>query len=378
MRLKTSVPYLVLTIILIMVTMIIQAKSPGKITGTITDAESGDPIVGASVLLIGTSHGALTDMDGKFVITNVTPRTYTIKVTHLEFGTVEMTGLLVTADTTTTADFQMKRKTGDSDLEIVVKDERDVLNIHSTSGAISMPQGKVFIRGGRAYEAEYIANGAPINNPLVGLCAPSVEQSKRAACANIVRGMAPAHGGTAIVNGEAFDAMFFKSYGVNPFVDTEDDHLSTFAIDVDDAAYVMTRSYLDRGALPPDEAIRTEEFVNHFDYNYTAPHEDPFRVFIDGAPSRFGQNCDLLKIGIKGMEIAPENRKAANLVFVVDISGSMATENRLGLVRQAKISSRSSAQSNRCSPAARPTLRKGFVSVTRWRTGCLNAAKSTG
>ncbi|MCK4573895.1 MAG: carboxypeptidase-like regulatory domain-containing protein, partial [candidate division Zixibacteria bacterium] len=129
MRLKASVPYLVLTIILIMVTMIIQAKSPGKITGTITDAESGDPIVGASVLLIGTSHGALTDMDGKFVITNVTQGTYTIKVTHLEFGTVEMTGVLVTADTTTTADFQMTRKVFDKDVGIVVKDEGDVLNI---------------------------------------------------------------------------------------------------------------------------------------------------------------------------------------------------------------------------------------------------------
>ena len=60
--------------------------------------------------------------------------------------------------------------------------------------------------------------------------------------------------------------MFFKNYGVNPFVDTDDDHLSTFAIDVDDASFVMTRSYLNRGALPPEEAIRTEEFVNHFRY----------------------------------------------------------------------------------------------------------------
>jgi Ca-activated chloride channel family protein len=138
------------------------------------------------------------------------------------------------------------------------------------------------------------------------------------------------------VNGEAFDAMFFKNYGVNPFVDTEDDHLSTFAIDVDDASYVMARSYLERGALPPDKAIRTEEFVNHFSYDYEAPEADPFTVHFEGAPSKFGpKNAYLLRVGIKGRKVLPENRKAANLVFVIDVSGSMAREDRLGLVKKA-------------------------------------------
>ncbi|MEW5923736.1 MAG: von Willebrand factor type A domain-containing protein, partial [Candidatus Zixiibacteriota bacterium] len=144
----------------------------------------------------------------------------------------------------------------------------------------------------------------------------------------------PAHGGTQIVNGEAFDAMFFKNYGVNPFVDTEDDHLSTFAVDVDDASFIMARSYLERGELPPDEAIRTEEFVNHFKYKYTSPESGPFAVHLEGAPSIFGQNCQLLRVGIKGFDIRLENRKPANLVFVVDVSGSMGREDRLGLVRK--------------------------------------------
>jgi Ca-activated chloride channel family protein len=147
-------------------------------------------------------------------------------------------------------------------------------------------------------------------------------------------GYPPAHGGTAIVNGEPFDAMFFKQYGTNPFVDTEDDSLSTFAIDVDDASYIMTRSYLERGHLPPDEAVRTEEFINHFKYNYPLPERGPFSIHFEGAPSRFGQNCRLLKIGIRGSSIAPDKRKDANLVFVIDVSGSMGREDRLGLVRK--------------------------------------------
>jgi Ca-activated chloride channel family protein len=145
----------------------------------------------------------------------------------------------------------------------------------------------------------------------------------------------PAHGGSAIVNNEAFDAMFFKNYGVNPFVFTEDDHFSTFATDVDDASYIMTRSYLERGELPPNEAVRVEEFVNHFNYGYDPPYNETFTVYMEGSPSRFGKNCSLLRVGIKGKEIPPELRKPANLVFVIDVSGSMAREDRLELVKKA-------------------------------------------
>jgi Ca-activated chloride channel family protein len=143
------------------------------------------------------------------------------------------------------------------------------------------------------------------------------------------------YGGSSNVNDEPFDGMFFKNYGVNPFVDTEDDHLSTFAIDVDDASFIMTRSYLERGYLPPEDAVRVEEFINHFDYEYEAPRRAPFEVYLEGAPSRFGRNCQMLRIGIKGKETDPQHRMPANLVFLVDVSGSMARENRLELVKEA-------------------------------------------
>ena len=146
-----------------------------------------------------------------------------------------------------------------------------------------------------------------------------------------------AHGGTTPPNGEAADAMFFKTYGVNPFVDTEDDHYSTFAIDVDTGSYTVCRRYLLDGHLPPKEAVRVEEFVNYFNYDYVAPQEDTFAVYTEAMPWSFGperKNTYLMRIGLKAKEISDENRKPAILTFVIDVSGSMSRENRLGLVKR--------------------------------------------
>ena len=138
-------------------------------------------------------------------------------------------------------------------------------------------------------------------------------------------------------NGAAHHDMFFKGAGTNPFIDTEDDHLSTFAMDVDTGSYSVTRRYLTDGYLPPPEAVRVEEFVNTFDYNYDPPTEDAFAIHIDGAPSKFGEGkrLQLLRIGLQGRVIPSEHRKDAILTFVIDVSGSMQKENRLGLAKKA-------------------------------------------
>ena len=146
-----------------------------------------------------------------------------------------------------------------------------------------------------------------------------------------------AHGGTTPPNGEAVDAMFFKNYGVNPFIDTDDDHLSTFAIDTDSGSYTLCRSYLQQGTLPPRDAVRVEEFVNYFDYRYPAPQKDTFAVFYEAMPWTFGperQGTYLMRIGLKALQISEESRKPAVLTFVIDVSGSMSREDRLGLVKQ--------------------------------------------
>lgn len=138
-------------------------------------------------------------------------------------------------------------------------------------------------------------------------------------------------------NGEPYD-MFFKQHGTNPFVDCEDDRLSTFAVDVDTGSYTVCRDYLNRGNLPPDEAPRVEEFVNYFKYKYESPRGEPFAIEMAMAPSRYGQDlkgCHLLRVGMQARTVDPLERKPANLTFVIDISGSMNMENRLGLVKKA-------------------------------------------
>ena len=142
-------------------------------------------------------------------------------------------------------------------------------------------------------------------------------------------------GGTDTVNDAPYDATFFKHYGVNPFIDTEDDHLSTFAMDVDTASYTVMRRFIQDGYLPDPEAVRVEEFVNFFKRGYEPPEDDAFAVHIEGSPSPFGGNNHwLMRVGLQGRVIAAEDRKDASLIFVIDVSGSMGREDRLGLVKR--------------------------------------------
>lgn len=138
-------------------------------------------------------------------------------------------------------------------------------------------------------------------------------------------------------NDAAYDDVFFNHAGTNPFIDTEDDNFSTFGMDVDTASYTVMRRYLRDGYLPPSEAIRVEEFVNALNYNYAPPTDEAFAIHLEGAPSKFGEGkrLRLLRIGIQGRVIPDTDRKDAILTFVVDVSGSMRRENRLGLVKQA-------------------------------------------
>lgn len=137
-------------------------------------------------------------------------------------------------------------------------------------------------------------------------------------------------------NREPYD-MFFEDYGVNPSIDTEDDNLSTFALDVDTGSYTIMRNYLSEGNLPPSDSVRVEEYVNYFDQGYiNPPAHQAFGISIDGAPAPFTQSerYQMLRVGIQGYQVVEEERKDASLTFVIDVSGSMDMDNRLGLVKR--------------------------------------------
>jgi Ca-activated chloride channel homolog len=122
---------------------------------------------------------------------------------------------------------------------------------------------------------------------------------------------------------------------VNPFVMTARDALSTFALESEAASYVQSRRYIQAGYRPPPALVRMEEFINAFDYNYPSTGEGAFSVHAEAAPSPFGKELALVKIGVRGKVIGRDGRKPAHLVFVIDASGSMAREDRLPLVREA-------------------------------------------
>jgi Ca-activated chloride channel family protein len=120
----------------------------------------------------------------------------------------------------------------------------------------------------------------------------------------------------------------------NPFITADGpDAVSTFSIDVDTASYANVRQFLESGRLPPADAVRIEELVNYFDYDYAGPTDDkPFAAHMEVAACPWDKDHRLARIAIKGKEIARDERPQSNLVFLVDVSGSMNDPNKLPLL----------------------------------------------
>ena len=128
--------------------------------------------------------------------------------------------------------------------------------------------------------------------------------------------------------------MTYQDPGTNPVTDTDEDKVSTFAMDVDTASYSIAQRYVADGNTPDPASVRVEEWVNAFDQGYPAPEDATFGVHIDGAPSPFLAERDvLLRVGIQARDSSERTRPAAALTFVIDTSGSMAREDRLELVK---------------------------------------------
>lgn len=123
----------------------------------------------------------------------------------------------------------------------------------------------------------------------------------------------------------------------NPVRVAAEHPVSTFSIDVDTGAYANVRRFLNGGSLPPQDAVRIEEMVNYFDYQYDAPttRDTPFKVATELSPAPWNQDALLLKVGIKGFEVAAKDRPPANLVFLIDVSGSMQSPDKLPLLKNA-------------------------------------------
>ena len=131
-------------------------------------------------------------------------------------------------------------------------------------------------------------------------------------------------------NTEAYDQV-----KPNPWLAVAENPLSTFSIDVDTASYANVRRFLRQGQLPPPGAIRIEEMVNYFDYSYPQPKDErPFSITGDLAGCPWAPSHKLVRIGLKGKVLSAGQRPACNLVFLLDVSGSMSDANKLPLVKE--------------------------------------------
>ncbi|MBO9201793.1 MULTISPECIES: vWA domain-containing protein [Niastella] len=133
----------------------------------------------------------------------------------------------------------------------------------------------------------------------------------------------------AVFNTEDYDHIV-----ENRFLAATQNPLSTFSIDVDEAAYSNVRRYINNGTIPPAGAVRIEEMINYFDYKYPQPqNDDPFSVNTELSECPWSPQHRLVHIGLQGKEIPVQNLPNANIVFLIDVSGSMEDDNKLPLVK---------------------------------------------
>ncbi|MEO1077668.1 MAG: von Willebrand factor type A domain-containing protein, partial [Bacteroidota bacterium] len=280
----------------------------GKIAGIVTD-EAGDPLPSANVVLSGTAMGAVTNIDGEYIILGIPEGTYEVTASFVGYTSVTTRDVQVAANLTRILDFELSSP---SDLqEIVVEYEgpamkNDAVGVARTaSGDASRMHGLT----------SYVSPAPP---PPPGGYIPGVQT----------------------YNPLPTDREGYAAIDENPFKRVGDAPLSTFGIDVDAASYANTRRFLNSGRLPPADAVRIEEFVNYFTYDYPDPEGPtgegaPFSITTEVAVAPWQPAHRLVRIGLQGRRIDTEDLPPANLVFLLDVSGSMGSADKLPLLKSA-------------------------------------------
>lgn len=262
------------------------------ITGTVTD-QNGQPIPFASVVIKGTTKGVQANVDGKFSLQITNSSSTVLVFSAAGFQPVEMP--------------VGNHKILHVKLPVMANTLQEVVVVHaygtkrqarSTAANIQSVQSQSLLRGQ--------VSGLQISTTNSGYD-----------------------------DEENFNNEEYSSISENQFHSSKETPLSTFSIDVDGASYSNVRRYLSSGQLPPLDAVRTEEFVNYFKYQYPQPRgNDPFSINTEIADCPWNKDHKIALIGLQGKNIPTEKLPASNLVFLIDVSGSMMDENKLPLVKQ--------------------------------------------
>jgi len=255
---------------------------PKTITGKVTSANDGSTIAGVNVILKGTTVGTVTDVNGEYEI--VAPNG---KGT-LVFSFIGMT----------THELKIKNRS-----KINVQMDTEVQQLHET----------VVVGYGKKSKRDF------------AMSAPAAEFDRRTSRIMVQDATYVQH------NTEEYDAI-----NENEFKQSLKNPLSTFSIDVDAASYSNMRRFLNNGQKPPKDAVRIEEMINYFNYDYKQPYgDDPFSINTEIAQAPWNSKHKLVHIGLQGKQIETDNLPPSNLVFLIDVSGSMSSQNKLPLLKSA-------------------------------------------
>ena len=307
----------------------------GTIYGTVTGKITGDPLAYANVVVLGTKMGGMALLDGSYRIIRVPAGIYTVKAMMMGYATEVKTGIKVEKGAEIEVNFALREMIVGKTHEIVVQgdlpqieitesdvshrvsgDELEALPVDDVAEAIALKSGivktgdELHVRGGRSGKR---TSPAMLHN------------------SHSCRPISPCLPPTRYYNTEEYDKIY-----ENSFLKALSNPLSTFSIDVDAASYSNMRRFIMNGRLPPKDAVRIEEFINYFDYDYEIPSSKaPFSINLEYAECPWNDEHKLVHIGLQGKELRADDRKPSNLVFLVDVSGSMQPGNKLPLLRQA-------------------------------------------
>jgi len=267
----------------------------------VRDATTSKPIVGANVVVVGTSLSTVTDGNGHYIITNVPVGTYTVVARFIGYASGEQKRIRVTANATAVADLTIASSP-------IALQEVVVTGLYGSRAA----NGVVRVRGATALG--YLGSEAD---------ALPAQRFDSAEAWRYQRQPG---------NREQYDEIV-----ENSFIAVAADPLSTFSIDVDRASYSnMRRFIMQDGQLPPRDAVRIEELVNYFPYDYAEPEgDDPLAIHTEVVPAPWKPQHQLVRIGLQARRVKVENLPASNFVFLLDVSGSMMPANKLPLVKSA-------------------------------------------
>jgi Ca-activated chloride channel family protein len=285
----------------------------GKIEATILDAKTGAPLWRASFQILETKQGAYSNDKGIATIINILPGTYTLVAKNAGYSPQTLKDIKVESGKTTKVSFSLN--IGNYDTVVTVR-KSNADNIAPLSAGILADAEK----GG------YSIHGSRGNGNSEELSSKGIS---RFAFSEIDMYAPPP------VYGE-FNTAEYKKIDENEFKETRHDPLSTFSIDVDGASYSNVRHFITSGQTPPKDAVRIEEMVNYFRYNYPQPkNENPFSITTELGDCPWNKAHQLVLIGLQGKEIPKADAPPANLTFLLDVSGSMNPEERLPLLKRA-------------------------------------------